>query len=74
VVENKFKKALKKSGILESSPTFVIEGNYYTVIKVTDEETIKTFLKEAEKSKIKVKASRYDPNMEIWVLKAYNLN
>lgn len=72
MVENAFKQALKKSGVLEAVPSFDRNGHYYTVIKVTTKEIADKFISEASKLGIKVKASLYEEGMDIWVFKAYN--
>lgn len=72
MVEHAFKQSLKRSGILESIPSYNKSGDYYTVIKVTDKDTASLFLEEAKKLNISVKASRYEEGMGIWVFKAYN--
>ena len=44
MVEQTFKQALKRSGILDSMPSYDRSNNYYTVIKVTDQDTASKFL------------------------------
>ena len=72
MVENAFKKALKKSGILEASPSYIRDGDYYIVIKVTDKDTADRFLEESKKLRINATARLYEEGMDIWVYKAYN--
>lgn len=72
MVENAFKQALKRSGVLEAIPSYNRNGDYYTVIKVTTEEIAEQFIEEASKFGIKVKARLYEEGMDIWVFKAYN--
>lgn len=72
MVEYAFKQSLKRSGLLDSMPSYNIADDYYTVIKVTDEETASKFLEEAKKLNIKATARLYEEGMDIWVFKAFN--
>lgn len=72
MVEHAFKQSLKRSGLLDSMPNYNLSEDYYTVIKVTDEETASNFLEEAKKLGIKASARLYEEGMDIWVFKAFN--
>ena len=72
MVEHAFKQSLKRSGLLDSIPSYNISDDYYTVIKVTDKETASDFLDEAKILGINVSAKLYEEGMDIWVFKAYN--
>ena len=72
MVENAFKSALKKSGVLEAIPAYNRNDDYYTVIKVSDEATAEKFMELAKGMGIEAKTRRYEEGMDIWVFKAYN--
>lgn len=73
MTENKFKRALKKSGILEAVPYYNRTGDYYTVIKVIkDKNIIDEFKKNSKDAQIKISVRQYEETGDIWVLKVYN--
>lgn len=72
MVERAFLTALKEVGFSEINLSYNRNGDYYTAIRLSDEETAKDFESEAKKLGIKAKVRNFEKGTDIWVFKAYN--
>jgi type IV secretory pathway TraG/TraD family ATPase VirD4 len=72
MVKEAFLTALRKVGFTEIMSSYIRNSDYYTVIKLSNEETAKAFEEEAKKLGFKYKTRLFEKGTDIWVFKAYN--
>ena len=72
MVKDKFLIALRKAGFVENMPSYIRDGDFYSLAKVSTKEQAEKFLEESKKLGIKVKANKMKDASDIWFFHAYN--